>query len=210
MTTVYKLFVQGRQDTQQIGQVLYYGLAIPSNLSFNPLLMTALAANWWTTNAVTYLDFLPPAYSAEQIVVSLVDEGNRVVSPFEVIVPISGVGTGNGESFSAGSTFIIGFAGTPYGGDFLPKVPKRSYIAYGPATENLVDRTGLVLLTAPQRSAIEDVFENPVIADGLEFLPLRIGTFKAVGATSASIVAQATFRDYASFRKSRMIRPTGA
>lgn len=209
MSNVCKLFIQGRQDTQQIGQVLYYSPLPVSNLPFDPATLSTLATRFWNDHSVQFLDFLPPAYSAEQITVSLVDEGNRVVSPFEVSVSIAGVGTGNGESFSAGSTFIIGFYGVPLGGDFLPRVPKRSYIAYGPATENLVDRTGLVLLPALDRANIEAIFEASIDVAGQEYFPIRVGTYKETGATSAMQVSQATFRDYASFRKSRMIRPSG-
>lgn len=209
MAEVYKLAVEGRQDSQQISNVLYYSTLPVGAVTFDPSTMADLAAQWWTDQSVVYLDFLPPAYTAEQITVSIVDEGNRVVSPFDVRVPISGSGTGTNESFSAGSTFIIGFYGLPIGGDFLNKVPKRTYIAYGPATDNLVDRTGLVLLTGVQRTAIESVFEN-LVTVGLDvYYPLRLGARKDLGGTSAMIVQNAVFRDYASFRKSRMIRPSG-
>lgn len=206
---VYKLFIQGRQNTQKVGNVLYYSELPVGDIPFDADSAEDLGLAWWAQHSTNYLDFLPPAYTAEQIVVSIIDEGNRVVSPFDVRVPIAGAGTGSGESFTTGSTFIIGFYGTPVGGDFLEKVPKRSYIAYGPATENLVNGEGLVQLTAPQRLAIESCFEEVVPVGSLNYYPLRVGARKAVGATSAMVIANAVFRDFATFRKSRMTRPAG-
>lgn len=210
MPVFYKAVFSGSYQGQAIVNVLYYGSDGGVGFSaWSPTEAAQLGSELELLVVPEYLPSLPSTYTLAEIVVSAVDERGVTVSDYEVSVPINEPGGSAVNSEGQAQVAIIAFQTTkaPEG----DRNVKRSYLAYGPLHDSSQASDGA--LESAYAAGLADLliilFTNLSSLTG-DFVPMRVGRTVAPNPVALGKVSGITLRPYASFRKSRKRRPTGA
>lgn len=209
MASFYKLTLRGRAFTQTIINIFYYSDATVPEVAFDAPTMTELATQFLTDVASRLVACVTTAYTTEQVDVTIVNERNVTLSPFAVSVAATIPGTRTGDSSTAGMSAILSFRVLPALPPAGSTLPKRSYIALGPISDADMAGDGRIQLPAAARASLEQAATLPLETTAQLFVPYRVGRSAGTGPPSYGTVAQAVFRDFGTFRRSRLVRPSG-
>jgi len=209
MAAFYKTVLQGTAFGQTINNVLYYQRLGTNDAPFDPVVMGDLAD--------TIEDDVLPALSAgivagltwTGIIVTTINEDQETTSPYAVQIDPSGTGGVPEGPDSPAMCWIVGFRVVPAEGAPGILAPKRSYIALGPAPSSQVDPNGLITLPAPERQAIEAAVSSVLEGTLGAYQPMRVGRAGTGGTARYGRVLDGLFRPFVSFRRSRLVRPSG-
>jgi hypothetical protein len=209
MPTFYKCLIRGTTGAQEINNILYYAPVIPSELAFNPDdaadLGAAVGSAWMTQLG----SGLPTTYTCESVDVSMVDEDGVTVSPYVVpsLIGIDGQATGVTEGF--GGVAIAKFNCTPVAEAPGHPVPRRSYIAIGPLTNDDTASNGALSTQATWQTRATAATTQGHLINAVSFVPYRVGRTELGSVAGVGRVVAVIVRPFASFRRSRIQRPTG-
>lgn len=217
MPNFYKAVVQSTAVGQDIVNVLYYAPLVPGDLPFEAGLATDLGeaiAAAWGAEIISELSNLIDPVSVEM---SMVDEDGVTVSPFTVSVPLGGSSMIGNPLSTAGMTAIFKFNCEPVAEAPGHPVPRRSYIAVGPLTDDQVLNDGALSTAATLSPALIAATTQGHLVGGTQFVPYRVGRTEPPspeypdGVTAGvGRVVSGILRPYASFRRSRLRRPSGS
>jgi hypothetical protein len=210
MAGFYKCLVKGTAAGQAVNNILYYSTVAPDAIVWDASVATALGqavVDAWEESA---LNAYPQAYAFSGVDVSMVDEDGEVSSPFTVSVVGTGAGVYSDLLATPGITAILKFNCSPAVLVNARPVPKRSYLAIGPLAEGWVADDGLY--TQASRTA---QYVGPAVTQGhligaTPFVPYRVGRTEGARVAAVGLVVSSVVRPYASFRRSRLRRPSGS
>lgn len=207
-----KVALIGQCQGQEVVNILYFTeeSGDPA-IAADPAERAILGAEVMTTLLPLFAEQLSNFYTTTEIQVSCVNEAN-VYDPYTytVYVPAAQVGVATGAISGAGECGIVGFqcsypfAGAPVG----LRVPKKSYLAYGPMVNDDIDNDGAVLWSFDGKANIAAALTDPLNAGGTIWLPIRIGVDGPNGPAIGKVDG-VIFRPYKSSRESREVRPNG-
>lgn len=209
MASFYKAVLQGTAFGQTINNILYYQKLTTNDAPFDPPTMGDLAE---TIEA----DVLP-ALSAccvagltwTGVIVSTINELQETTSPYTVQIDPAGTGGVPEGSDTPAMCFIIGFRTAPAEGAPGVLSPKRSYIAVGPAPSSQIDPNGQVTLPTATREAAEAALSAVLEGALSAYQPMRVGRATSLPNARYGRIIDGIFRPFASFRRSRLVRPSG-
>jgi len=209
MAGFYKIVLRGTAEGQDINNILYYSTLTPDILVFDPDVAFDLgeaALSAWQTQMLAQM---PNTYTAEGADVSMVDEDGIVTSPFTVTVSDPVPGAKIDQTGSVGVVAIAKFNCIPAVLANTRPVPKRSYLAIGPLTEAAVGPDGSFLLQATYQPLVEAATVQGHLIGATQFVAYRVG--RTIGADLAGVgrVSSVVVRPFSSFRRSRLLSPTG-
>jgi hypothetical protein len=210
MPNFWKATIQASGFGQEFINVLYYVDDATGTATFDTARMGELANeldDLWEAGPCLNL---PTGYVGEQVSVVLVDDQNETISPFAVEATASFAGNGTVSLATAAACAVIGFRVGPMAEGQTDPTPKRSYIAVGPLAESIVADNGLIGLTTMQQEAFMGDLAAVIVGSLGDYRPCRVGRGRADLQPSYGEVVDTIFRPYASFRRSRLIRPSGA
>jgi len=193
--------------------VLYYALdGVTGAGAPDPTTRQALLTAFATNQLANYTALLTANYTATELQATCVNHLNEV-NPltYTVSLAVDQDGPLGGEQDGAANVGIIGFQLSPDVVDAPPglRLPKRSYIAYGPLPSSMIANDGSTLWVSPGRGEMEEALTSPLaVLDG-DALPIRIGVPNEVGVGAIGTVQSVIFRPFSSDRKSRRRRPNG-
>lgn len=209
MASFYKVVLQGTAFGQTIDNILYYQRAETNDAPFDPAVMGDLATTIEDDVLPSLASGVVAGMSWNGVIVSTINELQETTSPYVVqIDPDVNGGVPEGPD-SPGMCWIVGFRVVPPTAAPGVLAPKRSYIALGPAPSSQIDPNGLSTLPTVTREAIEGAL-SAVLEGGLgAYNPMRVGRAASLPAAKYGRVIDGLFRPFVSFRRSRLVRPTG-
>lgn len=209
MATFYKIAIKARAVGQEVVNVLYYGDQVTGDVPTTPSIregFLGIVVAWWQTTA---LPLLPNTYILESATGTIVNEVGETVSDFPVEAVATGFGTNGSTTDTPGICAIIGFRTSSRNVFDTPRTPKRSYIALGPIDTTDIDSSGLIAYPGAATTTFLAAIQAPRTFDTTTLDAVRVGVANASGVGSAGVITSALARPYASFRRSRMFRPSG-
>ena len=209
MAGFYKVAVKGTAGGQEIINVLYYSTLAPDTLTWDAGVAEDLGQAVLDAWAETFIPWYPQAYTLQSADVSMVNEDGAVTSPFTVTVvdPITGA-QANGLA-TPGQCIIAKFNCEPVTLVNSHPVPKRSYLALGPQGEANIGDDGAFAQVANWQTASTAVLTQGHLIGVTEYLPHRVGRTTTANAAGVGRVTAVIIRPFASFRRSRIRKPTG-
>lgn len=207
--TYYKSVLAGTYQGQTIVNILFF--ADTAGLPFaewSPVVAGQLNDAIEAVIVPEYVLQLPSTYSLSTITTTGVDARGVTVSDYEVelTVGVSGGSATNSEGQAQVAIIAIQTTKAPGAGRNV----KRSYLAYGPLHDSSQSSDGTIDGTyAVGMVGLLEGLRDPLGSAGPDFQPIRIGRTVDPNPTAIGVVNQVTLRPYASFRKSRKVRPTG-
>lgn len=209
MGVYYKVALRGVCQGQNVVNILYYGDSGADGFAaWDANIAADIGDTASESLVVDYVSMLPTSYTLTDIAVSGINERGTVVSGYDVIEPVGALGIQGGGIMGAVSCAIVPFQTSVAGGAALNL--KRSYIAYGPLTDILINDDQSV--TAALAAGIADllILLATPLAGGLDdYMPVRVGRTVSPAPIRVGKVVGISLRPYASFRTSRKKRPTG-
>lgn len=207
--TFYKAVLRAIVGPEEFNTILYYGTLVPSVSTFDPQIAedlgTAIGAAW---NA-EIVPAQPTQYNFQSIDMSMVDQDGVTTSPYVVTVPTPGVGAVTSTLDTYAQVLIAKFNCTPLA-ETGHAVPRRSYIALGPLSSEMIAPGGILLQQASWQTRLEDATTQGHLVGATSYVPYRIGRTKDGRAAGNGRVVAVTVRPYTSFRRSRLVSPTGS
>lgn len=209
MPSFAKARLKGVFQGQEIVNLLYYAIDGQPSFPFDQVQMGDLAVTIITDVLPALNDVLPASFAWTEVGITIVDERGNTTSPFEVVQQTNIPGALNEDTDGQAQVAIVSFqvvsrlgapAGTP---------PKRTYIALGPLVSASVLANGQVGWSAPLRIQIADAVSTPIEGNLGNYVPVRVGRKPSPLTPSYGDVVGAVVRPYASFRRSRLVRPSG-
>lgn len=209
MGSFYKIALKARAVGQEVINVLYYGDQVTGEVPTTPSIREGfldVVVTWWETVA---LPMLPNTYILEAGTATIVNEDGETISDFPVEVVASGFGTNGSTTDTPGICAIIGFRTSSRAAFGTTRTPKRSYIALGPIDTADIDSSGLITYPGAATTTFLAAIQAPRTFDTTTLDACRVGVANVSGVGSAGVITAALARPYASFRRSRMFRPSG-
>lgn len=205
----YRLAIEGEYQAQAITNVLFYGsIGGAPFSSWTSAMALDLIDVWGETFLPEYVNPLPTAYNLNNLSVSYVDaRGVTDPTTFQVNVGQNVPGTQAVSTDTQALVAVIAFNTDVAVGATLPM--KRSYIAYGPLQNAYVgdnakiQPTGLTAI-----NPIADLLNELMVGSVGSFYPVRVGRTVAPAPIRVGRVLSAFVRPTASFRRSRLPKPT--
>lgn len=207
-----RMAIVGQCEGQEVVAVLYYaetnGLA---GAALDPDVRQEMANLWEGSLLEDWCLGLATNYTATELQVSAVNELNESISNYTVFQPANTAGTATGDLDGVSQVGIIGFqvsypfVAAPVG----MRVPKRSYLAYGPITSDFIQDSGAMIWTAGVQAAMSTLLVGNAVLSTTEWHPVRVGVPNELGVGAIGWVENVIFRPYSSDRKSRRRRPNG-
>lgn len=206
--TFYKTVLRAIVGPEEFNTILYYGTVVPSVSTFDAGIAedlgTAVGAAW----IAEMLPLLPTQYNFQSIDVSMVDQDGVTTSPYVVTVATPGTGASVNTLDTYAQCLIAKFNCTPLAETGHP-VPRRSYIAIGPLGSEHIAPGGILLNQSTWQTAVEDAVTGGHLVGATSYVPYRIGRTKGLVSAGNGRVVAVTVRPYTSFRRSRLVSPTG-
>ncbi len=217
MPNFYKVVVKATALTQEVNTILYYGTTVPSEEQFDAGIASGLGTAVGQAQVNSWQWLLPTALTWQSVDVSMVDEDGVTVSPYIVTEQLAGAGQLNEPVDTVALVGIAKFNCTPVSQAVGHPVPRRSYVCVGPLLASQIGQGGALSGLAAFQTAAEAAFTQGHLISGTLYEPYRVGRTEPVSSTNpdgtiagVGRVVAVTFRPYASFRRSRMISPTGS
>jgi hypothetical protein len=209
MATIYEATYTYQYIGQVIANILYYvNLAAPS-AAWTPEIAQGLADAGAAHVSGNLMSEMPVGVTGELVEVRALDEFRSVLSTFTVQANITTDGGQPGTLGGAANCGIVNFRMLPSGVPGITRVPRRSYIAFGPLQEESVSPTQQWLLDVLLEGFIESYLTNSYTVLGDLYTACRLGVPTTLGGPSLGIVNGITFSNFTSFRRSRLIPPDG-
>lgn len=208
MTQFYKVVAEGLAQDQVVSNIFYYVNDSTDTALFDTAVMGDLATAFDEQVLGVMCSGISTEYVGSQITVSVVDEDNTVVSPYEVFVGSEQVGAVSGATPGVGSCAIYGFRVGPFGPNPATRVPKRSYIALGPLSIAHIAADGEYTASGTIRNNITLALSSVVEGVLAGFRPVRVGRPSGGSVPSWGYVVGSVSRPNVSSRKSRRRRPS--
>lgn len=216
MSDFYKVTISGSSTGQIINTMLYAGRADEGTIEMTEAAFQDLAQEVETQILPPYLAAISSTYTANYVKVETVNEVGSITSPYSLEYAVTGSGAQGGGLSGAQAVAILGFKCVEHSVGQSYRIPKRSYIAFGPISEEDIaddqSLTSAYVSTAltPLAAALQN-FSAVVGANGWLVSAMRVGVANSatppVGA--AGRVSTVVVRPYSSIRRSRMRRATG-
>lgn len=210
MPSFYEVTIIGTAQGQVINNVLYYlrDVGVPGLFDQAEAIAVGDAAlDNWVANV---LPSLSSSYALQGCNVDFIDENRTSLAPFLQGRSRSGAGGSAGTLDTPALVMIVSFQTTFIASGTGLRNPRRSYLALGPLNNAQVGDGGALALTAGEIIDVTDALEASLtLSTGPTLPPARVGTDNADGEPSAGIIASATIRPYASFRRSRLRPASG-
>lgn len=206
---IYEVTIDAACEGQQINNILYYAHLAPTNNGWDPDRAADLGAAVNVAWQAEALWLLPSQYEFFGCSIRGLDLDRVPVSTYPVGVGMLDNGNLTSDIETPGLCAIAAFdlvTATEYESE---RVPRRSYIALGPLTQGQVTDEGRLTLDGTNQSDMEALLEQGHFVDGVQMSPVRLGFDNAAGQPGIGAVANARFRPFASFRRSRLRRPSG-
>lgn len=207
---IVQVIIKGTAAGQEIRNILYFGgpagetVEIVSSVQLAAFLFAfgeAFDGVWGLGLANSY-----NAYELEAKVLDI----RGVVADFPPeILPVDWDGLRSDATDTQGLYAVINMKNTAVGSEGARSL-RRSYLAYGPLVNLDVGADGA--LQAALISEVNSLLPvlDDVVSDGVnEYWPVRLGRTKDPDIPALGLVSVAILRPYASFRRSRLRRPTG-
>lgn len=210
MPNFYRVSVEGTATAQSIANILYYVDDATGTAVFDPTIMGDLAlavVNMWGSDVAPHLSSL---YSGTLVQVTLIDEEQTTLSPYGVDAANTASGADSGDLDTPGVSVVVGFRTTFMSEGQTARVPKRSYLALGPIVSTRVANNGLQQLSAGAITDIEEALARTLEGIETNFRPCRVGRVSPENGPSFGEVVDAQVRPFATFRRSRITRPSGS
>lgn len=211
MPNYIKLAVVGQMQDQEIVNIFYFAEAAGfGNAALDPAIRQAFALAYEGSHLPGFVGQLSDLYTATELQVSAVNELNVPTSSYTIFQSVSEIGAVAGATDSPGMVGIIGFqVSYPFVGAAVgQRVPKKSYIAYGPLVSDDIGSGGLVAWDPAAEPALTASLVDNVTLIGTDWHPIRIGT-NVAGVGASGWVEGVIYRPYVRPRKSRMKRANG-
>lgn len=210
----YKMVVKGTAGTQEIVTVFYAARSDGSDVEQSEAAYTGLRVLWDSQIGTAFLSCASDSYQTQSFIVSVVDEVGQTVSDFtgEATYVTQGVLTGALDTYAQAG--VVGFK--CQGLTSQPatiRIPKRSYILTPPIPSSEIDDDGR--LTASYASNLATLatacanFAGTVGDNAYAVEAVRVGVRAQDNSGAMGRIIQGVARPYSTFRRSRMIRPTG-
>lgn len=209
MAVIYEATVHYSAQGQELNNVLYYCENTALQQPFSSTDALSLATEVRDLAITNIMPALPSTTSLTGVSVRGLNELRQVISTFTQTVAANSPGSVVGSSDTPGIVQIIGFqllAGTVPG---FPRVPRRSYVALGPMVSNFLNDDGFSTLPAGNRTNIALFLTTAHLINAISYVPCRLGVPNDLGQAALGIVVGTIFRNYMSFRRSRLIPTTG-
>jgi hypothetical protein len=211
MTDYIKLALVGTAQGQEIVNIFYYAETNgDTTKALDPDIRLELAQYFDGTTLPSFVQQISNFYAATELQVSAVNELNQATSNYTVFFPSSESGAVSGDVDGVGQVGIIGFqVSYPFVGAAVgQRVPKKSYIAYGPLVSADVGNGGLIEWDGLVSDDIASALKDTITLSDSAWHPIRIGT-NVDGVGALGWVENVIFRPYVRPRKSRMVRANG-
>lgn len=213
MANFIKLAIIANCLDQEIVNVLYYAPTVVDPASaLDPLERASFLTEFEADPLTVFVAGMYDQYEVTELQATAVNESNETTSDYAVVRAVSVNGANGGPADSLGLAMIIGFqcsypfTGAPVG----VRVPRKSYIAYGPMVSSFIDNDGGILVPTLVKTSIGASLTASVLADTNTWMPVRVGVVGPESGTPAvGKVDSVIFRPYARPRKSRMKRANG-
>lgn len=212
MANFIKLAIVGQSLGQEVVAVLYYAeTSGDPDEALSPTVRTEFGEGFASAQLQDYVAGLSNQYEVTELQVSAVNEDNEVTSNYTVFVPDSTSGIRTGALDGVANVGVIGFQvsypflGAPVG----LRVPKRSYLAYGPIQSGDIGDNGAMLWATAFTTPIQSALTSQVTVTGSTWMPIRIGVPNNLGVSAIGKIEGIIFRPYSSDRRSRRQRPNG-
>jgi len=208
MTQFYKVVAEGLAGDQTITNIFNFVNDATDTAAFDPAVMGDLAQSFDEQVLSVICSGLSVAYVGQQITVSVVDEDNLVVSPYEVFVPSEQVGAVSGATGGYDKVAIYAFRVGPFTPNPATRVPKRSYVALGPLSIAHVADDGEYTASGTIRNNIRAALSGVVEGNLAAFRPVRVGRPSNGSVPAWGYVVDTIARPNTSNRDSRRRRPS--
>lgn len=214
MANHYKVAIKGTAGPQEVINVLYFGRTDGADVdqtvtAYNDL-FDAIEAQIIPPMLVAQTD----AYRLRSLSLTVVNEDNVTVGSFPYERNQTGVGSLNAVIAGTSQTAVIALRCVPFQIGQATRVPRRSYLAFGPVASNHILETGEIVgayLTYMQTigTAIA-TFTAPVGTQPTDVVSTRVGVpNESAGLSAEGTVVLAVARPFISGRASRRTRPSG-
>lgn len=206
---IYECSVEGTCDDQTIVNVLYYAKLTAADNGWSTTRAQQLGEavrDAWQNSAMIHL---PNQYVFQGVTVRGLNLDRTPASTYPIEVAGSGSGAATDPTKTNGMVGIVSFrlsAAPEYESE---RVPRRSYIAFGPLVQLLISEQGVINWDTTFRNNLTAVLtQGHLLASG-QMSPVRLGTPNSLGVPAIGQVDGVTFRPFASFRRSRLNSPSG-
>lgn len=206
---IYEVTLDAACEGQQINNILYYANLAPTNNGWDPDRAADLGAAVNVAWQAEALWLLPDTYEFFGCSLRGLDINRAPVSTYPVGAGLLDNGNLTTDNETPGIVAIAAFdliTATEYESE---RVPRRSYIALGPLVQSQVTSEGRLTLDGTNQADMEALLEQGHFVDGVNMSPVRLGFQNAAGQPAIGAVVNARFRPFASFRRSRLRRPSG-
>lgn len=207
--TYYKVLLAGYADGQNVGNILYYGNDVGDPFTeWDPAYAADLGDALVESLDGVYTDPLPTTYTLNTVRVTGIDSHGVTISDTYVDVPAGISGDQAVATDTPGICAIIRF--TCYKTPDAGRVPKRSYIAYGPLHSTWVANNGE--LSSDFKAAVaplQTLLGSNIVGGLTEYRPVRIGRTAPDEPTAIGNVVAVPLAPFARVRKSRMFTASG-
>lgn len=216
MPTFYKTTLRAIVSNQEVVNVLYYAPQIPTNLTFDP----DVAQDLGEAVGLAWLNQMQAAmvtqYNHQSVDVSMVDDDGVTVSDYIVSVPSVWSGARALTLDTYAQVAIAKFTCATVAESAPHRVPRRSYLAIGPVPSEDIAPGGIYLFQSTLQAALSAATTGGHLIGATSYVPYRVGRTVAPSTTDpdgilagVGRVVSLTVRPYTSFRRSRLISPTG-
>lgn len=210
MAVFYKCVLAGTYQGQAINNILYYGNDNAEGYDeWDPLRAQSIGDALAALIVDDYVENLPTTYTLNEIVVSGIDERGNTVSDYEIPITVAEPGLEATNTEGQAQVAIIAFQTVR--APTAERNVKRSYLAYGPlhdgsqSSDGSLDATYVTALVPLLGDLVAELSYSGDFSQ-----PVRVGRTVAPEPIAVGKVNGITLRPFASFRKSRKRRPTGA
>lgn len=209
MATFGKVRTKGIFQGQEIVNLLYYAIDGQPNFPFDVAQMTDLAETVALEVLTQSNNVLPSTFAWTEVGVTIVDERGVTVSPFEVVEQVNLPGSLVEDTDGQAQVAIVSFQVVPRLGTPAGVPPKRTYIALGPLVSASVNAQGQLTWNSTLKAQVAGYYSTPIEGNLANYVPVRVGRQPSPALPTYGDVVGAVVRPYSSFRRSRLVRPSG-
>lgn len=207
-----KITARGAAQGQELNTSFYYARDDEGVIDFVETELLSLLVQFDQAFRAPYAAGIANDATYHTLTATLINEKNETASPYEVTWDIDWAGNITGGLSGVAHAAVIAFQCEAYKTDQPYRVPKGSYIVYGPIGEGYVqdDQT----LTVTMLSFVFDVQTalqtTLTTASSMEYVPCRVGVESKISHLgSAGRIVTTIARPCSTFRRSRMRSPKG-
>ena len=212
---ILKVALVGLAEGQEIVNIFYYAPSdILSGWALSPVAREEFYAEWMPMVKAVLDPLLSADYVGSEVYMSAVTVSNTEAGGYPSIFPNTVAGEVAGGSDTVALAAIVAQRCREYAAGPGIRVPKKSYLAFGPLASANVGDNGLLLWNDAEKATVVDLCSaNVELSEGesapLIWSPVRVGVLNQDNIPAVGYVETALVRQYCRPRKSRLFRANG-